>query len=200
MASVRRVLLAALACGLPALFACVTVEGTLGADGAGTVVMEYPVSPNTTERLERRRFTSSHITIDSFEIRPDRKARVKLSLADAAKLSTAEMFRGVTVTRMRTGEEERLTIRVVNPVSKQIEDDGRPGPKISLTLPGKVLEANRGARFEENRVTWQFSLADYVKDKTTELTARYTVPADATPASSTTTVPPAGPAEKSPAT
>ena len=61
----RQMLLVA---SLVALSACVTVEGTLKADGSGTLQITYPVIPTTTERLERRRLSSPHVTLDSLNI------------------------------------------------------------------------------------------------------------------------------------
>jgi hypothetical protein len=42
-----------------------------------------------------------------------------------------------------------------------------------------VLEANRNATIDGNKLTWRFGLAEFLREKTIELTARYRVPASA---------------------
>ena len=56
----------------------------------------YPVMPTTTERLEKRRLSSLHVTLDALSISEDGMATAKLSFDDPAKLKTVEMF-GVQV-------------------------------------------------------------------------------------------------------
>src|SRR5262249_6457062 len=80
-------------------------------------------------------------------------------------------------------EEERLTITMTNPNAKESKDRGKPGPRINITLPGKVLEANRNATVDGDRVSWSFGLVDFFREKTIELTARYQVAANDQPPS-----------------
>jgi hypothetical protein len=108
-------------------------------------------------------------------------AVAKLSFDDPAKLSTVDLFRHVGITRQREGEDERLTITMKNPLAKQLKDEGKPGPEIRLVLPGKVLEANRNATIDGNRVAWRFTLPEFFKQSVVDLTARYRVPAAGEP-------------------
>src|SRR5207244_1412396 len=164
------------ACALAAVSSCVTVEGTLKADGSGTLEIVYPVMPTTTERLEKRRLTSPQVTLDSLSIREDGMATAKLSFDDPAKLTTVDMFRTVRIDRHREGEEERITITLTNAINKEVKEEGKPGPKFTFHLPGKVLEANRNATIDGNTVTWRFTLAELLNQKPVDLTMRYQVP------------------------
>jgi hypothetical protein len=171
MANPSRTALLALAVMLCA--GCVTVDGTLKADGSGTLEVTYRIPPNTTEAAERARFTSPHVTVKSITMQPDR-ATVKVAFDDVTKLATAEGFKALDVTRTRTGDEEALRVIVTNrtPVP-QVRDEGRAGPHITLQLPGKVIEANRQAEVSGERVVWRISFADYVRNPTTDLVVRY---------------------------
>lgn len=163
------------------LAACVTVDGTLRADGSGTLEMVYRVPPNSTETLEKRRFASPRVTLESLRIREDGTARVELAFTDPAALSTLEIFRSLAISRERDGDEERLTIVVTNSDGRNVKDEGKPGPRIHVTLPGTVLEANRNAVVEGSSVTWSFGLVEFLRQKTVDLTARYQLPPPATP-------------------
>jgi len=191
----RQMLLTA---SLVALSACVTVEGTLKADGSGTLQITYPVMPTTTERLERRRLTSPQVTLDSLTIGQDGTATAKVSFDDPQKLKTVDMFRSVGIERHREGTEETLTITLTNVINKEMKEEGKPGPKLTFHLPGKVLEANRNATVDGDTATWSFKLAEYVNQKTVDLKARYQVPAAAEGAPSGAAKKPAG-GDKEPA-
>ena len=162
---------------LTALAGCVSIDGVLKPDGSGTLEVVYGVLPTSTEGLERRRFASPSVTLESLKLNGDGTATAKLSFDDPAKLSTLEMFRSVKITRQREKDEERVTITVKNQ-GTPVKDEGKPGPRIHLTLPGKVLQANRGATVDGNSVTWRFGLAEFVNQREVEITARYLVPAD----------------------
>jgi hypothetical protein len=171
MANPSRTALLALAVMLCA--GCVTVDGTLQADGSGTLEVTYRIPPNTTEAAERARFTSPHVTVKSVVMQPDR-ATVKVAFDDATKLATADVFKTLDVTRTRTGDEEELRVIITNrnPVP-QVRDEGREGPRITLELPGPVKEANRKAEVSGNRVVWRIPFVDYVRNPTTDLLVRY---------------------------
>jgi hypothetical protein len=171
--SVRRASL--LASMVTCLAGCV-VDATLKADGSGKLEMTYPLQATSTEALEKRRFTSDHVKVESLKINTDQTAVLNATFDDATKLSTAEGFKTVSVTRTREGSEERLTVKITNPVHAVVKDEGKPGMKISLALPGKVLETNHNGTIAEDRVTWSFTLAEWVKDEVVEMTVRYAAP------------------------
>lgn len=169
--------LALLVGALMMLAGCITLDGTLKADGSGTLNVSYKLPSNSNEMVEKRRFTSSDVKIESFGVK-EGMIEGKLSFTDPVKLSSLQMFRNAKITRQRDGKEERLTITITNEHPKESKDDGKPGPRIGITFPGKVVEANRKATVDGNRATWNVTLVDYFKEKTIELTARYEIPAD----------------------
>jgi hypothetical protein len=164
------------------LAGCVTIDGTLEPSGAARVRMTYHTVPNATEGLERRRFTSPHVTVESFSMAVGGEATVVVRADDAANLSSVPAFRDSTVKRERKDGNEVLTIQLVNQKPLDIADAGKPGPKITLTLPGKIVEANEGATISGNVVTWTYGLAAYVKRPSIDLVVRY-ASADPAPSS-----------------
>src|SRR5262249_61950651 len=118
-------------------------------------------------------------TLESLKVHEDGTATANLAFADPTELSTVEMFRAVSISRRREGNEERLAITITNEKVADVKDETRPGPRITITLPGAVLERNRNATIDGSKVTWRLGLAEFVREKTVELTARYRVPAGA---------------------
>jgi hypothetical protein len=156
---------------------CFEVEATLDAHGAGTIDLAYiPEVRHATLDSEKVRFSSAHVTVHSVAPR-EVGARITASFDDVTKLATAEGFRRVGVARMRRGGEERIRIVIRNPSPKEIDDIEQPGPRIAVTLPGRVIRANRRARIESNRVVWQIPIDEYAREAALSLTARYLVPA-----------------------
>jgi len=171
----RWALPAVLSSSLATLSACVTIDGTLKPDGSGTLEMAYQALPNSNEAIEKQRFTAPRVTIESLKVRDDGAAIVKLGFDDPTRLSALEMFRSVRIARRREGEEELLTITWTNPTPTELKEEGKPGPKISIAFPGKVLEASRNSTIAGNSVTWSFPRVAFMKEKSVELTARYLV-------------------------
>jgi len=172
------------------LSGCFTVDATLDPDGAGTIELTYPLLPNAKVEKEKERFSSPHVTLVSYVAKADHTAVVSVKFDDVTKLSTAEGFKQVGVTRSRDGDTERLRILVINPnVNPVAKDEGKDGPRITLRLPGKVLEANRKAEVAGDRVTWRMPLVEYLRTSALELTVSW---AAAAPSGATsTTEPPA---------
>ena len=165
---------------------CVIVDGKLAADGSGTLEVTYRIPANSTEATERARFTSPHVTVKSVKMQPDR-AIVQVAFDDATKLSTAEGLRALDVSRSRSGAEETLRVVITNPHPVDVRDEGREGPRVTLELPGPVADAKPQAfEVNGNRVIWRIKFVDYVRNATTELVVRYTIP------SSSSTMPQAG--------
>jgi hypothetical protein len=81
-----------------------------------------------------------------------------------------------------------LSIEITTP-DRKVDDKKLPGPKIGITLPGKVLEANEHAVVDGAHVQWNFQLADFLARKTWNLMARYEAPSAAGTATTSTTVP-----------
>jgi len=175
----RRTLVGASLFLLSCLGGCVTVDGTLKADGSGRLEMTYQLEPKTTEEAEKKRFSSAHVKVESLVLLDDKTGKAVVTFDDVTKLSTAEQFKAVEITRTHEGADERLSIKITNPKPVITKADGRPGPKFTITLPGTVREANHSAKVEESRVIWTFTLAEWVKPPVTELSVRYSPTAKA---------------------
>jgi len=164
------------------LAGCFTADATLEPDGAGTIELTYPLMPNAQIEKEKARFSSPHVTLVSYTPKPDHTATVSVKFDDATKLSTADGFKQVDVTRSREGDAERLRLLVRNPnVNPVAKDEGKDGPRVTLRLPGKVLEANRKGELAGDRVTWHVPLVEYLRTPALELTVSWVAVAPATP-------------------
>lgn len=179
------------------LLGCLTIDATLKPDGSGSFEMTYRTPPNTTAEAEKRRFSSPHVVIDSLSLVDSSSAALKAHFDDATKVNTAEGFKNVTVTRGREGDDEKLTVTIVNPIPAEVPDQGQPGPKITLHLPGAVREANHDAKVSGDTVTWSFSFSQWMREKSTTLTVRYAAAGAAPEAPKDA---PAGAAKDKPAT
>jgi hypothetical protein len=160
-----------------ALSGCLVVDATLKDDGSGTLQMSYPLAAGATAESEKARFTSADVTVESVNI-SGAAGNLKAAFRDVTKLSSAEGFRDVKVTRTREGNAETLSVVITKQVSGKAKDSVGAGPRFTITFPGKVLEANHDGKISDNKVAWSFTMSDYVKDKTTELRARYEVKAE----------------------
>ena len=168
-----RVRLGVLAVLAPLVAGCFTVDGMLRADGSGTVELTYPPGKHATIDSETARFTSPHVTVQSVEPQPG-GARIRAEFDDVTRLSTAEGFRMVTVVRGQRGQREALKLVIRNPEPKPFQDRGEPWPRITLTLPGRVLGAAPQAEIAGARVTWKLPIAAYVSRPRTAVSVRWT--------------------------
>lgn len=176
--AVRASLLLAAAAGL---CGCLTFDGVLRADRSGTFDMTYLLRPDTTEAQERARYTSEHVTLESFTIDEHHTtATLKARVDDITRINSAAGFSNVAVTHTTADGDERLTITITNKVTVALKDEGRVGPQITLTLPGQVREANRDAKIVNDRVTWSFTAVEFAKMPSVDLTVTYAVPPPAT--------------------
>ena len=169
---------------LVGLAGCFTVDGSLARDGSGRLTLTYFPGRHATRSGETRRFSSPHVTLESLEGSGQAEAVARVRFDDAARLSSAEAFHGVTVTRERAGDSEVLRIAIANDLDPEAkanvaryarENPTAPGPHVTLTLPGRVLAANRGAAVDGSRVAWRLPLDEYVAAPTIELEVRYAV-------------------------
>jgi hypothetical protein len=168
------VFLAGMAFSLCLLAGCV-VDATLNADGSGTISYVYEVRPDATVEIEKPRFSSAHVTVQSLTIGSDRRATLKAAFDDATKLDTAAGFKTVAVTRKREGDNEEFQIVISNPygANPDVKDQGLEGPQIAINLPGKVVDATPKADIDGNRVAWKIKFVDFMRSPKTTLTVRY---------------------------
>jgi hypothetical protein len=166
---------------------CITIDGTLRADGTGTLSLSYIAPPGSTETSLRELLTAPGITITSLTLGTDRKVSATLGVDDLAAIGKTALFRNVTVSKTAEGEDEVLTIKTQHQ-PKTLSDRSIPGPKIGITLPGKVIEANEKATVDGSHVEWSDGpLADWLARPTWELTVRYHVAKSADATGSTAT-------------
>jgi hypothetical protein len=158
---------------------CLTAEGTLARDGTGTLTLGYRASPGATEATQRALLEAPGITVESLTVSPDRMVSAKLAVKDLAAISKTKLLKDATVKTVAKGDESVLTIAFVNPPARALEDKNLPGPKVKVTLPGPVVEANEKAVVDGSTVTWSFSLTDWIARPKWELTARYRTAPDA---------------------
>ena len=160
---------------LPALAGCVTVEATLRADGSATLEMTYRTTPDATEFLERRRYSSRFVHVDAVKIHESQRTVLRATVDDVTKLATAPGFALVDVRRRRDGDDERLEIRLLNEHPAAVPEDRavEPWMQIGLTLPGPVRDANHDARVEGTHVAWTVTRSDYARHGATLLTVRW---------------------------
>jgi len=151
---------------------CITIDGTLRADGTGTLSLSYVAAPGSTETSQRELLTAPGITITSLTLGTDRKFSATLGVDDLAAIGKTALFRNVTVTTTPEGDDRVLKIKMVSQ-PKTLHDKSLPGPKIGITLPGTVIEANEQAKVDGSHVEWSIALADWLARPTWELTARY---------------------------
>jgi hypothetical protein len=159
---------------LPLLAGCVTIEGRIATDGSGSFIMRYPVSGDATEFLERRRFSSPHVVVDFVKIREDLHAEVHAHFDDVTQLPTAPVFHDLTVTRGTDPDAPSLTF-VIHHRAASVDKKGR-GPEITVILPGAARDAKPRADVSGDRVTWRFSLAEYLREPETTVSVRWTPP------------------------
>jgi hypothetical protein len=168
---------------------CITADGTLEADGSATLSVSYGVPPGTTEVSQRYLLQAPGVTVESLTVAPDHHVSARLRLADVSALEKTIVFKDVKVRRRAEDKFGVLSIEITT-LDKKIDDRKLPGPKIGITLPGKVLEANEHAVVDGAHVQWDFQLADFLARKTWSLTARYEAPpVPAGTATTSTTVP-----------
>jgi len=151
---------------------CITIDGTLRADGSGTMSLSYAAPPGSSEASQRELLQATGITIKSLTLGEDRKLSATLEVENLAAISKTALFRNVTVSTSPAGDDQILTIKMTGQ-PKSLKDKTIPGPKIGITLPGTVAEANENATVSGSHVEWNIQLAEWLSRPSWELTARY---------------------------
>jgi hypothetical protein len=174
---------------------CLTADGTLEKDGTGTLALSFQAPERFNEEGVRGLLTAPGVTVASLAVAADRAVSAKLKVADVAAISKMPLLKNVTVTDVAEGDARVLTIKTTNP-DKTEQDKTKPGPKIRLTLPGKVLEASAPGKTDGNKVEWSFTLAEWLEQKTQTLRARYQAATAGAPAADKEPQKPAKPGAK----
>jgi len=161
------------------LTGCFTATGSLDASGAGRLTLLYAPPRHATVQSETARFTSDHVTVESIAREGD-QAKAVVTFDDVTRLSTAEALRDLRVFREQDGERARL--RIVLPpapeekralLRKRAADGTGTGPRVTLDLPGRVLDAGPYGTAEDARVTWLVPLEAYADEPWVELVVAY---------------------------
>src|SRR5262245_4891029 len=173
----RRVAPLCLAVLIAGLSGCLTAEGTLDRDGTGALTLAYKVPAGMTEAAVRALLEAPGVTVESISLGADRMVTAKLKVTDLAGISKTKLLKDATVTHSAQGDDKTLTIAYTNPPGRGTADKNLPGPKIKITLPGPVTEANEKGVIDGSTVTWSVaSLADWVGHDKWELVAHYRLP------------------------
>jgi hypothetical protein len=156
------------------LSGCFTADATLEPNGSGTIALEYVPAPDATVDSERARFSSRHVTVR--ELVPRQVGGfLEASFDDVTQLSSAKGFENVTVARERKHGVERLRVTLRNPSPQEIVNPAHPGPRVSISLPGRVLAANGDADISGRRVSWRLPLREWARRPRIMLSVRYAV-------------------------
>ena len=164
---------------------CFTIDGTLKADGSGTLEIKLdPIVP-TSERNERKLFTGPDTTLDEIEIgelrtglgghKVPKWVRARLSFKDVTKLNRVKRLQGYKIALADAGEgKKRFSITV----SRQKSAGGFTHEEpvtIRLTFPGEIVESS--GRVEGKTVVWTYPAGEFFAKAKLELTATYQVAA-----------------------
>src|SRR5262249_60112137 len=76
---------------------CITIDGTLRADGSGTMSLSYVAPPGSSETSQRDLLKATGITIKSLTLGDDRKVSATLDVDSLAPISKTALFRNVTL-------------------------------------------------------------------------------------------------------
>src|SRR5438094_10623482 len=90
------------------LAGCFTVEGTLDANGSGSLELTYYLWPrrHVTVRGETERFSSEHVTVESLSSIEMTQVVPRVRFDVVTRISTAEAFRGYAASReLKVGRE-----------------------------------------------------------------------------------------------
>jgi hypothetical protein len=164
---------------------CFSIDGTLQADGSARLELRYFLDRHATFSEETRRLTSEHVKVESVRGIGSRQAIAAIRVDDVTKLSSSAAFRNVEVTRSSGGGSESLRVVIRSQydaaereahASRAGEHPEVEGPRLTLALPGPVIEANRQARIDGAQVTWRMSLVEYARAQEVEFTVRYALP------------------------
>jgi hypothetical protein len=178
----RHVEATALVVLLATLTGCFTVEARLDRNLAASMWLTYFAPRHATAETEGERFSSPDVRVGTF-FNVRQFVRVDLAVDDVTRLASAPAFHGVVVTRTRSDGVERLDIQVPGPDAKQralvqgalAMAPKSKGPRITLTLPGRVLDASPGIHVRGDRIKWYMPLAAYRDSTSTALWVRYSM-------------------------
>lgn len=168
-------------------------ELTLDEKGGGTMTAQFQVSKPDLPTIKGR-MGSSAVKVTSAELvtKDGRSEGVfKLQFGDVTKLSTAEQFRGVQITRVEGAKGTTvLTAKIRHEKPLHLPDAvvDRFGKevKVIVNLPGDVVESN-GKASGGKTVTWSWGIREFFDAPEVVMTATYKQPGAAAEATTAPT-------------
>jgi|SRR5262245_1172199 len=151
---------------------CLVCWGILNPDGSGMLEITYDPPKGATQESLTADFSSAHVAVESLTLGTDRRAVVRVHFDDVTKLSTAPWFAPVSVSRTREGNDETVRI-VLKHAPGKFPDPQADGPRISLTVPGRIIDANKDAEVTDDRVVWRYTMGEFNSGQERELVVRY---------------------------
>jgi hypothetical protein len=151
---------------------CLVCWGILNPDGSGMLEITFDPPKGATRESLTADFSSAHVAVDSVTLGTDRRAVVRVHFDDITQLSTAPWFAPVSISRTREANDETVRIVLKHTPGKS-PDPQADGPRISLTVPGRIIEANKDAEVTDDRVVWRYTMGEFNSGKERELVVRY---------------------------
>jgi hypothetical protein len=153
----------------------------LDADGGGTLKLRYHLDKNATLGTVAERLSSPSVVVRSARVDAAGYGTFKVQTADMATLSSASVFKNVTVQRVpgaKPGSTDwTATLRQPKPVElpdSVLQHYGKDFT-VTVTFPGPVLATN-ATKHEGSTATWILPLRDMSTRPETVFSATYGSP------------------------
>jgi len=156
---------------LPLLLAgCFQVHAKLNKLGGALIAINYPLPKNSTLGKEIKKFESPATSVKSARL-VGKRVQISLATPNVTKVSAAQAFKRVTVTRSKLEEgRQRLTVTITN--AKPLQVNRKDLGVIKLTLPGPVLDTT-ATREGSSQVAWKIPITDYFGKPKLEMSVTY---------------------------
>jgi hypothetical protein len=158
------------------------VEARLHADASGRLVLRYHLEPQNTLADMTQRLTSASVTVRGARLDRRGHGDFKVAFRDVATLSTAGLFRSVSVRSSAgsTADTTAVVVTITPPKPLQVPESLLQYHGNALTLvvvfPGPIVDSNAGSA-QGARATWTVPLRTLLTVPETVLSATYRTPA-----------------------
>ncbi len=154
------------------LSGCFQVHAKLNKLGGALIAINYPLPKNSTLEKEKKKFKSPATSVKSAKL-SGKRVQISLATKDITKISAAQAFKRVSVTRSKLEEgRQRLTVSITNTKPLQVKRNDLG--VIKLTLPGQVLDTT-ATREVSSQVVWKIPIVDYFGKPKLEMSVTYAV-------------------------
>lgn len=161
----------------PALSGCV-VESLLRADGSGKLRVEFRLDEKAALGSVSQRLESGAVVLRGAHMDRQRNATFKVEFDDVTKVSTTEMFKNVTVTRVpgakpgTTDWSAKLVQAKPFQLSEKVLQQFGSDLTVRITFPGPVVATNATSH-EGATAKWVIPLQTVTSSPETVFTATY---------------------------